>query len=79
MSAVHDGRCSPWVMCSRVSGNQIHDNVILSVLNLFLYEQSDIVLKNLSQNDISEQKLCREFKYFCPSLGTYCILLILFF
>ncbi len=23
--AVHDGRCSPWVMCSEVSGNQIHD------------------------------------------------------
>ncbi len=28
VSAVHDGRCSPWVMCSRVSGNQIHDNII---------------------------------------------------
>ncbi len=26
MCAVHDGRCSPWVMCSVVSGNQIHDN-----------------------------------------------------
>ncbi len=29
MSAVHDGRCSPWVMCSCsvVSGNQIHDSL----------------------------------------------------
>ncbi len=28
MSAVHDGRCSPWVMCSCsvVRGNQIRDN-----------------------------------------------------
>ncbi len=25
MCAVHDGRCSPWVMCSVVSGNRIHD------------------------------------------------------
>ncbi len=26
MCAVHDGGCSPWVMCSVVSGNRIHDN-----------------------------------------------------
>ncbi len=26
VGAVHDGRCSPWVMCSLVSGNQIHDS-----------------------------------------------------
>ncbi len=29
MSAVNDGKCSPWVMCSCsvVSGNQIRDNM----------------------------------------------------
>ncbi len=26
MSAVYDGRCSPWVMCSVVSGSQIHNS-----------------------------------------------------
>ncbi len=36
MSAVHDGRCSPWVMCSRVSGNQIHDTYVLLLLLLLL-------------------------------------------
>ncbi len=30
MCAVHDGRCSPWVMCSEVSGNQIHDTLFRS-------------------------------------------------
>ncbi len=31
MSAVNDGRCSPWVMCSCsvVSGNQIRDSYML--------------------------------------------------
>ncbi len=30
MSAVNDGRCSPWVMCSCsvVSGNQIRDKYV---------------------------------------------------
>ncbi len=28
MCAVHDGRCSPLVMCSVVSGNRIHDTYI---------------------------------------------------
>ncbi len=30
MCAVHDGRCSPWVMCSVVSGNRIHDSYDLT-------------------------------------------------
>ncbi len=31
MSAVNDGSCSPWVMCSCsvVSGNQIRDNMVI--------------------------------------------------
>ncbi len=28
MSAVYDGRCSPWVMCSVVSGSQIHNKLV---------------------------------------------------
>ncbi len=34
MSAVNDGRCSPWVMCSSsvVRGNQIRDNNSLDAL-----------------------------------------------
>ncbi len=33
MSAVNDGSCSPWVMCSCsvVRGNQIHDNYRVDV------------------------------------------------
>ncbi len=36
MSAVNDGRCSPWVMCSCsvVSGNQIRDNYLLKFVTL---------------------------------------------
>ncbi len=34
MSAVNDGSCSPWVMCSCsvVRGNQIRDNSIIDAL-----------------------------------------------
>ncbi len=28
VSAMNDGRCSPWVMCSSSVGNQIRDNYI---------------------------------------------------
>ncbi len=33
VSAVHDGRCSPWVMCSCsvVRGNQIHDSKVNNI------------------------------------------------
>ncbi len=34
MSAVHDGRCRTWVMCSCsvVRGNQIRDNIIFNTV-----------------------------------------------
>ncbi len=41
MCAVHDGRCSPWVMCSVVSDNQIHDSneeIRLSLRNTEVFE-----------------------------------------
>ncbi len=31
-SAVNDGSCSPWVMCSVVRGNQIRDSDLLQFL-----------------------------------------------
>ncbi len=49
MCAVHDGRCSPWVMCSVVSGNRIHDTLFYPpdcffFYLLFLTVKSQIVL-----------------------------------
>ncbi len=39
-SAVNDGSCSPWVMCSCsvVRGNQIRDTIVkfISIVSLFL-------------------------------------------
>ncbi len=39
MCAVHDGRCSPWVMCSVVSGNRIHN----TYSGLFCFINSNII------------------------------------
>ncbi len=53
MSAVHDGRCSPWVMCSCsvVRGNQIRDRQKCSGLPSNVYTQSSAALINASLSD----------------------------
>ncbi len=48
MCAVHDGRCSPWVMCSVVSGNRIHDSYIQFTLK-YAIKMYFYVIRTLSK------------------------------
>ncbi len=76
MCAVHDGRCSPWVMCSVVSGNRIHDNnvhtrtVILTdrdikIHTLLSFIMLSCVLLKLKMIDVSKGHALCGARAFC--------------
>ncbi len=64
MSAVHDGRCSPWVMCSCsvVRGNQIRDNnqerniILVIVVKFFSVFHWHLSVVNTKPEDFCESQ-----------------------
>ncbi len=62
MSAVNDGRCSPWVMCSCsvVSGNQIRDsNISFPHTYSYILHRYTIVTETYTVNSIYLRRYLR--------------------